>query len=53
MHYSMFPDTLSDYKKLTGGVFFVESIPKTEGGKIRRYELKNMAKRFYSKSADR
>ncbi|KAK6628519.1 hypothetical protein RUM43_002334 [Polyplax serrata] len=40
--------TLSDYKKLTGGVFFVDAIPKTETGKISRKELRLLAEKYTS-----
>jgi acyl-coenzyme A synthetase/AMP-(fatty) acid ligase len=35
---------VSPQKKLRGGVMFVESIPKTNSGKILRRELKTMLK---------
>lgn len=36
-------ERLADYKQLRGGVEFVESIPKSETGKIVRKELRKMA----------
>lgn len=34
---------LSDLKQLRGGIEFVQSIPKSETGKIARLQLKRMA----------
>ena len=37
---------LGDYKKLWGGVKFLDEIPLTASGKISRKELKEMAKMY-------
>ncbi|KAK6628520.1 hypothetical protein RUM43_002335 [Polyplax serrata] len=39
---------LSEYKKLTAGVYFVEAIPQTPSGKISRGQLKVMAQKLQS-----
>jgi len=36
-------DQLSQYKRLRGGVVFVNSLPKTASGKVVRRELKNIS----------
>ncbi|KIJ49561.1 hypothetical protein M422DRAFT_225396 [Sphaerobolus stellatus SS14] len=41
-------DRLAPYKRLTGGVIFVESIPKSPSGKILRRELREQAKKELS-----
>lgn len=33
---------VANYKTLTGGVVFVDSVPRTNSGKLLRRELKNM-----------
>ena len=35
-------DKVSPHKRLRGGVYFVDSIPKTATGKIMRRELKKV-----------
>ncbi|CAG9761517.1 unnamed protein product [Ceutorhynchus assimilis] len=39
-------DVVSPQKRLTGGVIFVESIPKNQTGKILRRELRNLLKQY-------
>lgn len=36
-------DSLADYKQLTGGVVFIDDLPKSHAGKILRKDLKKMA----------
>uniref|UniRef100_A0A8D8MXI4 4-coumarate--CoA ligase-like 3 n=1 Tax=Culex pipiens TaxID=7175 RepID=A0A8D8MXI4_CULPI len=36
-----------DFKRLRGGVFFVEELPLTSTGKVRRAEVRKMAVRMY------
>lgn len=40
-------DHLSDYCKLRGGVYFVESIPMTSTGKVQRRIVKENAIKLY------
>jgi acyl-coenzyme A synthetase/AMP-(fatty) acid ligase len=35
-------DRLANYKALDGGIFFVDSIPRTANGKIQRGKLERM-----------
>ena len=37
-------ERVAKYKHLTGGVIFVDSIPKSTSGKILRRDLRDMAK---------
>lgn len=37
-----FSDQVSSHKRLRGGVFFIDVIPKTATGKIMRRELKKI-----------
>ncbi|XP_059617917.1 luciferin 4-monooxygenase-like [Phlebotomus argentipes] len=39
---------LSDSKRLRGGVYFVDSLPLTPSGKVRKNIVKEMAKKFYN-----
>ena len=39
----MVEDRLAKYKRLEGGVFFVDQIPKSPAGKILRRELREMS----------
>ena len=43
MSFIMFPDKVSHYKQLEGGVVFIDEIPKSPSGKILRRKLKEMA----------
>ena len=36
-------DSLADYKQLTGGLIFIDDLPKSQAGKILRKDLKAMA----------
>lgn len=42
-------ETLGEYKKLWGGVRFLEELPHTPSGKIARAELVQMAKKMVEK----
>jgi acyl-coenzyme A synthetase/AMP-(fatty) acid ligase len=37
----------ADYKKLAGGIVFVDSFPKSQGGKILRGQMKQKAREVY------
>lgn len=39
--------TFSDFKRLRGGVYFVDSLPLTPSGKIRKNVLKEIATCLY------
>lgn len=45
-------DNYADAKKLRGGVYFVESLPMTPSGKIKRREVKKIATELYKKSQE-
>lgn len=40
-------DRVHEHKRLTGGVHFVEKIPRTPTGKVRKTELREMAKKIH------
>lgn len=40
--YNFVADRLASYKKLDGGIIFVDEIPKTASGKIQRFKLAQM-----------
>ena len=40
---------VASYKRLRGGVFYIDEIPKTASGKILRKDLRMLAKRTTSK----
>ncbi|KAL0280382.1 UNVERIFIED_CONTAM: hypothetical protein PYX00_001685 [Menopon gallinae] len=42
-------ENFSECKHLKGGVYFVDSVPRTASGKLKRKELSNMANTFYTK----
>lgn len=42
-------DSLSDYKHLRGGVFFVDEIPRTISGKLLRRKARVLAEELYKK----
>lgn len=44
----IFPsENMSEYKQLRGGVCFVDAIPRTATGKIKRLALQELAKTLY------
>lgn len=45
--YFIFADQFADYKRLRGGVYFVDSMPLTASGKVLRRRVKEMAIEFY------
>lgn len=50
IHFQIFPDNLSYYKHLRGGVYFVDELPVTARGKVDRILVKKMANEFFKKS---
>lgn len=44
---SSFLDAFGDFKKLRGGVYFLNSLPKTSSGKIIRKEVREIAAKMY------
>ena len=38
-------DNVADYKRLRGGVVYVDAIPKSPSGKILRKDLRELARR--------
>jgi acyl-coenzyme A synthetase/AMP-(fatty) acid ligase len=42
VYYLFFAEKAAAYKKLRGGVKFVEAIPKSPSGKIQRNDIKKM-----------
>lgn len=40
-------DKLASYKRLDGGVYFVDELPMTPSGKIYRQKVKELAQQFY------
>lgn len=49
----MISDNLGDYCKLRGGVYFVDSIPKTPTGKLLRRVVKGIASELFREKQDR
>lgn len=45
--FAMFTDHFASYKRLQGGVYFVDELPLSSTGKIARREVKQMAIEFY------
>lgn len=43
----LFVDNFADYKRLRGGVYFVDSLPLTPSGKVRRQKVKEMLIELY------
>lgn len=41
-------EKLPDYKKLRGGVYFLEKFPTTPSGKIKRLAVKEMIAKIYA-----
>lgn len=50
----VFSDQMASYKRLDGGVYFINEFPMTPSGKVVRSKVKEMAQTFYdSKKAAR
>lgn len=45
--YIFYLDNFGDFKKLRGGVYFLDSLPTTSTGKIIRREVRELATVFY------
>lgn len=43
-------DHFADYKRLRGGVYFVESLPLTPSGKVIRRYVKEIAIKLYNET---
>jgi len=37
-----FPDRVKDHEKLRGGIIFVDNLPRSPAGKLKREELLNI-----------
>ncbi|KAG4067927.1 hypothetical protein HA402_010613 [Bradysia odoriphaga] len=48
--FDMIADRFSDYCKLRGGVYFVDSFPRTASGKVKRGEVRKIAIKLYNDS---
>lgn len=46
--YDLVANNFSDFKKLRGGIFFVDELPMTASGKIQKSKVKEMAIGFYN-----
>lgn len=44
MREQYFSDKVRDHEKLRGGVIFVDDIPRSPAGKLKREELKKLVK---------
>lgn len=45
--YAIVADQMASYKRLDGGVYFVNEFPMTPSGKVIRSKVKEMAQKFY------
>lgn len=46
--FNLVAESMSDYKKLRGGVYFVKKLPMTPSGKIQKNKVKELAIELYS-----
>lgn len=46
--FNLVAESMSDYKKLRGGVYFVEKLPMTASGKVQKNKVKELAIGLYS-----
>lgn len=44
-------DSVTDFKHLRGGVYFVEQLPLTPSGKVQKRKVKDLAIQFYKEQS--
>lgn len=52
LNFLIYLDNFADYKKLRGGVYFVDALPLTPSGKVIRRLVKEIAIKLYNKTLD-